>query len=345
MSRLSGWLRGLAALLVCTTGLPVAAQQVTLTVHHFLSAGSIAHTQFIAPWCERIESQSAGRLKCQIFPAMQLGGTPEQLIDQANMGLADVVWAMPGYTPGRFPLVDVFELPFMMTNAEATSQAVWDYAAEYGREEFAGVRPLAFHVHAGGLFFMRDRAVTRMEDLAGATIRTPTRHASALLEALGAIPMSMPAPQVRELMAKGVVAGTLFPYEVVPSVRLNTLIRHASEGAPGFPKFQTSVFIFAINKARYDSLPEDLKRVLDANSGRELSARAGRIWDAAEMPVRDALIDDGLQVNIIAAAELERWQAASAHVSAAWVTDVTARGADGTALLQAARDLISHYSK
>src|SRR5690606_10424893 len=95
---------------------PVAhAQPVVLKVAHFLPVASAAHSKMIVPWCEKIESESQGQLKCQIYPAMQLGGNPSQLFGQARDGIADIVWTLPGYTPGRFPVSEVFELPFVAT--------------------------------------------------------------------------------------------------------------------------------------------------------------------------------------------------------------------------------------
>jgi len=102
------------------------AQEVTLKVHHFLPASSFAQTLFIQPWCDRIAKESNNKMKCQIYPSMQLGGSPPQLFEQARDGVADVVWTLPGYTAGRFPSVEVFEMPFMMQSPEATSKAVWD---------------------------------------------------------------------------------------------------------------------------------------------------------------------------------------------------------------------------
>ena len=114
-----------AALTAAAIG-QASAQEVTLKVHHFLPASSFAQTLFIQPWCDRIAKESNNKMKCQIYPSMQLGGSPPQLFEQARDGVADVVWTLPGYTAGRFPSVEVFEMPFMMQSPEATSKAVWD---------------------------------------------------------------------------------------------------------------------------------------------------------------------------------------------------------------------------
>ncbi len=138
---------------------PAAAQEATLRIHHFLPSLSSVHAKFIVPWCEKIGRESGGKLKCQVFPSMQLGGTPPQLYDQAKDGLADIVWTLPGYTAGRFSAVEAFELPFMMSNAEATSRALWVYVQQHARAEFKDVHPLAFHVHGPGYIHMRDKQI------------------------------------------------------------------------------------------------------------------------------------------------------------------------------------------
>ena len=109
-----------AALTAAAIG-QASAQEVTLKVHHFLPASSFAQTLFIQPWCDRIAKESNNKMKCQIYPSMQLGGSPPQLFEQARDGVADVVWTLPGYTAGRFPSVEVFEMPFMMQSPEAVS--------------------------------------------------------------------------------------------------------------------------------------------------------------------------------------------------------------------------------
>jgi len=134
---------------------------------------------------------------------MQLGGTPAQLVDQVKDGVADVIWTLSGYTAGRFPMMEVFELPFMMQSPEATSKALWDYVQQHGAAEFKDVKPIAFHVHGDGVFHMRNKPITTMADLKGLKVRAPTRQTNKFLAALGATPVGMPVPQVSEALSKG----------------------------------------------------------------------------------------------------------------------------------------------
>ena len=126
-----------------------------------------------------------------------------QLIDQVEFGVVDIIWALPGFSSGRFPLTEVFELPFMIRNAEAASRALWDYVHQYDMREFAGMRPLALHVHGGGVFHTIDRPIKSRSDLRGMKMRAPTRQTTRFMAILGATPVGMPVPQVPEALAKG----------------------------------------------------------------------------------------------------------------------------------------------
>ncbi|MFO1310719.1 MAG: TRAP transporter substrate-binding protein [Burkholderiales bacterium] len=327
-----------AALLAGTAN----AQEVVLKVHHFLPAGSYANTMFIAPWCDKIAKESGNKMKCQIYPSMQLGGTPGQLFDQVKDGVVDIVWTLPGYTAGRFPLSEVFELPFMMTNPEATSKALWDYNTQYAAAEYKDVHPIAYHVHGPGVFHMRDKPIKTMADLKGTKVRAPTRQTTRFLEKLGATPVAMPVPQVSEAVSKGVIDGAVVPYEVVPSVKLQEITKFHSETDPSENAFYTSTFMFVMNKDKYDKLPPDLKKVIDANSGQAFSGEIGKTFAAADAEGKKLIAKD--TINVIPKSELESWKKAGQPVVDQWIADVGAKGANGKQLLDNAKALIAKHT-
>lgn len=318
------------------------AQTVTLKVHHFLPAGSAAQTMFIKPWCDKIAADSGDKMKCQIYPSMQLGGTPPQLFDQVKDGVVDITWVLPGYTAGRFPLSEVFELPFMMQSAEGTSKALWDYVQQNASGEFKDVKLLALHVHGDGVFHMSKQPIRTMADFKGLKLRAPTRQTNKLLAALGATPVAMPVPAVSEALSKSVIDGALVPYEVVPSVKIQELAKFHSETDPAEPAIYTSTFVFAMNKAKYDSLPADLKKVIDDNSGQALSGSIGKTFVAADEIGKNLTAKNAH--NVIPATELQSWKKVGEQVTNEWVADVTAKGANGKQLLESARALIDKYS-
>ena len=330
------------ALLLCQNAF--AQAPVVLKVHHFLPAGSTTHAKLLVPWCERIEKESAGRLKCQLHPSMQLGGTPPQLYDQARDGIADIVWTLPGYTAGRFPRMEVFELPFMITDAEAASKAAWEFYEKHARDEFGDVRPLAVHVHDAGYLHTRDKQVRMLADFRGLKLRAPTRQTNRLLAALGASPVSMPVTGLADAMSKGVIDGAVIPWEVVPAVKVQEIARFHTETDPNMPAMYTAVFLLAMNRGTYDRLSPELRVIIDRNSGLTLSGQAGRLWDEQKAPARKLAVDRGNTVYVVPAAELALWQKAAQPVLADWVRDMAKRGVDGDALLADARALIARHA-
>ena len=305
---ISTLLVGVSALL---SSVPATAQEVTLKVHHWASPRSNQHVGMLVPWCEKVMKESNNRIKCDVFHSMQLGGSPPQLYDQARDGVADVIFTIPGYTAGRFPMVEAFELPFMMSSVEATSRALWDYTATVARDEFKDTHLIAANMNGPCNIYTAKKAVTSQADLRGLKVRAPSRQTGKMLAMLGATPVGMPLPAIPEALSKGVIEGAVIPYQVVPSIKVNEIAKFGAETDPKFPALSTTVFTIAMNKAKYDSLPADLKKVIDANSGIEFSAMAGRVQEADDGPGREKSKAAGMTINVIPASELEKWKKAS----------------------------------
>ncbi len=167
----------LAAGLACSAFAAQAQNQpITIKVHHFLGPQTVQHTTMLADWCKSIEKDSKGRLQCQIFPAMQLGGTPPQLVDQARDGVADVVWTAAGLH--RRPLLRARGVRAALHAAptpKPPARAAWDYTQKYGLDDFKDVKLLAIHVHgAGVIIHQRASRSSSLEDLKGLKLRSPT---------------------------------------------------------------------------------------------------------------------------------------------------------------------------
>jgi len=320
------------------------AQEVTLRLHHFLPAVSNVHRYFLQPWAQKVQQESGGRLRIQIFPAMQLGGTPPQLYDQARDGVADIIWTLPGNTPGRFPKVEVFELPFVShKRAIVNCKAIQEFADKHLQDEFKEVHPLCVWGHGEGLIHAR-RPVRNMQDLQGLKLRFPSRLNGEALRALGAAPVGMPVPQVPEALSQGVIDGAVVPWEVVPSLKLQEMVRHHTE-IPGSPTLYIANFILAMNKAKYASLPDDLRKVLDANSGQVAAQMAARPWDERGPVVEEMVRKRGNEIIVISEEEKQRWVQTTQPVIENWVKQAGERGIDGAALLAEARSLIEKHGQ
>lgn len=326
----------LSALCLAT---PTFAQEVTLRLHQFLPAQANVPAHILDVWADKVEADSGGRIKIDRFPAMQLGGTPPQLIDQAIDGVADIVWTAAGYTPGRFPQLEVFELPFMSPDAEATSRAIWELAeARMMDTDFAAFKPLGLWVHGPGVIHA-NRPVTDVADLRGLKLRAPSRTTTSMFTGLGATSVGMPVPAVPESLSRGVIDGAVIPWEVVPSLKVEELVTYHTE-FPGDALY-TLVFMFAMNQGAYDALPADLQAVIDANSGLEFSAFAGRTQQEYDAPGRELAVARGNTIITLSPEQVAAWRAASQPTIAEWIAAADAAGIDGTGLYAQAQALIA----
>ena len=333
-----------AAMIASGPGTAFAAPDVvTLKVSHFMATTSNFHQKILLPWCDKISSESNGRLKCQIYPSMQLGGSPPQLFGQGVDGVADIIETIPTYQAGRFTKSEVFELPFMVKKAEYGSQALWDYIQKNALDEYKGVRLIFVNLHDGNQMFFGKKSVKSLEDLKGLKMRAPTRLASKTLAALGAVPVQIPMPAVPEALAKGVVDGASIPWEISTSIKLQEICKTHTETGPNQTKHANSIFIFAINSAKYNSLPPELKKVIDQNSGVKVSAWAGRILDGTTEGARKIAQDRHNTFNVLSDTEYMRWMKATSAVDDEWVKEVSAKGVNGKALLEDAKALLKKY--
>lgn len=333
----------LAAVLTAAPGVP-AQDVITLRLHTFVPPVANPAKTFLIPWTERIAKASNGRLKVQPYWNMQLGGQAPQLLDQVREGVVDIVWTLPGFTPGRMPRVEPFELPFVHKDPLSSTLALQDFQGKHLGPDLKDYHPLLLHVHAGFLFQTKD-PILKMDDLKGKKIRAASRGGVWLLESLGAVGVGLPLNEIPAALSKGVIDGVTLPYEIAPAVKMQDLVSHFSELAGPQPRLGTNVFTFLMNKASYDKLPPDLKKVIDDNSGRNIAKWAGENWAAIEIPGKQVVASKPKnKFHTIPAAEVEKMKAASKPVFDRWLEEMKKIGVDGEALLADARGLVEKYS-
>jgi TRAP-type transport system periplasmic protein len=323
----------------------VQAQQVSLKLHHFVPAQSNQQKFWFEPWAKKLEQDSGGRLKVDIYPSMQLGGRQPQLFDQARDGVVDIVWTVAGSTPGRFPRLEVFELPFLShAVGEKTAPAVWEFYETFAKDELKDVKPLAVWGFGKGILFSKDVVIKTPADAKGLKLRASNRQTNDAFALVGAQPQSIPPPGVPEALAKGVVDGVVFPYDAVIPFKLDELTNRVSEFG-GDRTFYNSVLLFVMNKAKYDGLPDDLKKVIDANSGAALSRDLGRKWDEWDQIGRAAVVKRNTPIHVIDGADLAAWKTATEPIFAKWIEERDKAGDKGADLVKAAQALVAKYSQ
>jgi TRAP-type transport system periplasmic protein len=315
--------------------------QVTLKLHHAFSSVSSVHDKFLAPWARKVELESDGRLHIDIFPSMQLGGAPAALFEQARDGLADIVWAAPSLTPGRFPKIETFELPFLASRrALVSSRALADFAVANLQDEFRDIYPICFScsdraaIHANG-------PVRTMEDIKNLKLHVQTRFAAEAMRALGAQALMMPSTQLSMAITEHVVDACLDPWHLVPPLRLNDFLRTHTEFADFSPNVRT--YVLAMNRGSYDRLPRDLKTVIDRNSGQPAAAMAGAMWDVQATAVANMVVERGDLIVTLLPDAVARWRKAVEPVIDIWRKELKEQKIDGGKLIGAAHALLAKY--
>ena len=319
------------------------APQLTLKLHHSFSAVSAVHEKFLAPWARKVEANSGGRIRIDLFPSMQLGGAPAHLFDQARDGVADIVWAVPSATPGRFPKSEAFELPFVLSHrALVNSKALEDFAAANLQDEFREFHPLCFSCRDHGVLHTA-RAIKSIGDLKGLRLHVPNRLAAESVRALGAQGVSVPTPQVPMAISARAIDGCLDPWDAVPGLRLNDSLKNHTDFAE--QALSSATFVLAMNRQAYDRLPRDLKTVIDNNAGQPAASMAGAMWDLEAKAVAGAARDRGEPVVVISGEEMAPWRKATEPVIAAWHKQMKERKLDGDKLLADVHALLAKYAE
>jgi len=323
-----------------SSAVAATAAEFEFKLHHFLSATAPVQTDMLEPWAERIEAATDGRVNIEIFPSMTLGGRAPELISQARDGVVDLVWTTNGYTPGLFPRTEVFELPTIFKNdPAAVNLAIGEVFDDLLAEEFKGVEVMFLHAHAGQGIHMRDTPVRSPADVAGKKLRIPTRTGAWTVEALGASPAAMPVPELPSALQKGVVDGAFIPWEIIPALKIQDQTEYQIEGYEE-ARWGSTIFQVSMNKARWDSLPEDIQQAFRDASGLEWLAEVGQIWRDIDDRGIEVARQAGNKHIVLTEEETAAFDEALAPVVDRWIEEVSGKGIDGEALVKAAREAI-----
>jgi TRAP-type C4-dicarboxylate transport system substrate-binding protein len=315
---------------------------ITLKLHHSFSAVSGVHDKFLLPWARKIETESGGRMHVDIFPSMQLGGAPAALLDQVRDGSADIVFAAPTLTLGRFAKIETFELPFLPSRrALVSSKALTDFAVANLQDEFRDFYTICFSCSDSAAIHAT-RPVRTTEDMKDFKLHVQTRLAAEAMRVLGARPVMMPSAQLPVAITEHVVDGCLDPWHLVPPLRLNDLLRFHTEFSDRSPSART--YVLAMNRASYDRLPRELKSVIDSNSGQVAAAMAGAMWDQQAAAVANMVVERGDLIVTLLPEAVGRWRKATEPVIDAWRKEIKEQKIDGAKLIAAANALLAKYA-
>ncbi len=274
-------------------------------------------------WCDQLEKSTTGKMKCNILPR---GVTsPPGTYDAVKSGQADISFTVHGYTPGRFVTVQMAEFPFLGNSSEAISVAFNKVASKYPAfgAEHPGVKVLAYFTHGPGIIFNTKRPIAKVEDLNGLKFRVGGGMVNEVTKTLGMNVTLKASTEAYELLAGGVMDGTLFPAESYEGFKIDKIIKHATTFPGGL--YNTS-FIAMMNLDKYNKLTADEKKAVDAISGDNYARMFGRNWDNIDRRSHALMQANNVQVVKADAKFVADVKAKVAGLEAKWVAEAEAKG-------------------
>ena len=306
---------------------PAAAQKQTLHMAYW-AGPSHQMVQTLAAWIKTIEEASGGNLVVEIDKAAL--GKMEGQYDLIRNGVRDLGWAVPGYTVGRFDLLQGAELPLVCPSPAVCSPVVWKWYAKHGlaAKEFTDTTLLITFM--GGPYGIHTvKPAKTLDEIRALKIRA-AGPSLPMAKALGLNAVPLPATETYEAVQRGTVDGSVFPWEAMTSFRLNELLKGHLEvpGGLGAPSF-----VIVANTKAFDNLTPENKAALMKASGEAGSALIGKAWQAADEYGRSDAKQRGQAIETLPAAEFERWKSLLQVVTDDWVKKVGQKGYDGRKLL------------
>ena len=328
----------LMAFLFIPTGFSpaLADDPVTLTYSNFFPP---THIQSILAeeWCREVEKRTNGRVVVQYFPGQTLT-KGNVCYDGVVNGLSDIGLSVLGYTRGRFPVMEVADLPLGQGNGRTATAVVNEIYEKIKPAELMDTQVMYLHAHGPGLVNTRKIPVKKLEDIKGLKIRSHGTSAK-VVEALGGTPVAKPMPETYQLLQKGVVDGAVYPMESNKGWKLGEVIDYVTLS---FSAAYTTSFFVVMNKDKWNALPDDVKKIIE-EINKEWIPKTGEAWDASDREGYDYLKKLKKELIKLSPEESERWAKAVEPVLNQYVKETTAKDLPGQEALKAAQEAVLKY--
>jgi TRAP-type transport system periplasmic protein len=309
-----------------------AQQTIELKASHYLPPNHTFQKTLVA-WADELARLSNGRLKLTIYPAGQLGGGANRQFDSCRNGIVDIAVSLHAATPGRYSVAELISLPYVAPadgNVSAiTSKRLTELAPTYLAKEHEGLKIL-WAASTPPLMFHSKVPIRKIEDFKGLKIRYAGQQFKDLIDALGAVPLPVPPPETQDALDKGIVVAATFPYEGAASFGLDTVVKYTLE-----PGVSNNSFAVVMNPRKYDSLPDDLKAIIDKTTGPQAAWKFGKAFDEAEVAGKDRFVSKGIEIVTLPPDEIAKMKKLFAPLIETAIAAVEKQGKPGRAFFQA----------
>jgi len=289
-------------------------------------------------WGASVEKDSGGTIKYKVYPAQQLGKAFDHY-DMARDGIADLTYINPGYQPGRFPIIGAGELPFLISNAKSGSQAIDAWYRAYADKEMKDVKFCLAFVHDPGTFHSKTKKILVPADIKGMKIRPAHATMATWVTQLGGTNVQSSAPEVRDILDKGVADAVTFPWGSVPLFGIDKVTKYHMN----VPLYVTT-FAFVFNKNTYNQMSAAQKKVIDNHCTNEWALKVAAPWaDFEHNGIAKLKAEAGHEVYDLSAAQLAEWKKSAEPLSKTWADNVKKAGANPDVVMKEFKAELAKY--
>ena len=337
---------GVICLVLTLTVLPFTVAQgkgkvYKLTASNPFPAPESSNKYMLIPLAKEIEEATGGRVKITVQTGGALGKAQDHF-DMASSGIVDIAVSCQAYTAGRFPLSSVVELPFLANSAECGSRILWTLHEKFPefRAEYKDVKVLGLNCYGANQLLMAKKPVHTLADLKGLKIRGTGEVQGGMIRRMGAVPLSMPAPQIYESLDKGVIDGVFFAYGAQRGFRFYEVIKYATTAN----LFVGPQFL-VMNLRTWNSLPADIRKTIDELTGKKAALMGGQGYDSEDKLGIQDCVKSGVEIYELPAKELKRWEELCKPLWDEWVAKMEAKGLPGKQVLDEAKRIAEKYNR
>ena len=328
-----------SAVLLLAGGLPAFAEDKTveLKISHWVPPTHPLQPALEA-WAKSLQEEAQGTIKSTIFPAQQLGKAFDHY-DMARDGIADLTYVNPGYQPGRFPIIAAGELPFLMSNAKGGTEALDAWYRNYAAREMKDVKFCFAFVHDPGSFHSRSKKIVVPADVGGLKVRPAQATMAEFVTLLGGTNVQAAAPEVRDVLEKGVADAVTFPWGSIVLFGIDKVTKYHMD----VPLYVTT-FVFVMNKAKYDGMSPMQKKAIDDHCTTDWAEKVAAPWaDFERAGIEKLKAEPGHEVYQITSAQLAEWRKAAAPLETKWADNVRKAGVDPAAAMKELKEALAKY--
>lgn len=317
-----------------------ASAQTVLRLNGWLPPTHPMMSLTVKPWAEEVAKVTQGRVRIEAT-ASSMGPPPNQF-DMVRDGVVDIVFTVHGYTPQRFPLMRVGELPFLSSLSEPLSVAMWRVTQKQfaSKDEHAGVQVLAIWSSQPGRVWTTKKGLKSVKDWDGMKLAGGAAINLDISKAMGAVGIRAVGPQASEMVRRGVADGLFIDASSFTDFSLAGTIKHLLE----FPRgIYAATFFLGMNKAKWNQISEADRAAITRISGETLSRNAGRNWDSEAGKARESVKTAGVEVTMADGAYLKEIEDKLRFLEDDWLKAAQSAGVDGRAVLAEIRSIVANY--